>query len=308
MMRTTRSRAAWFIGTCLMVVWATEVPARDEAEVVREHDIGGLKVDADAGRLAQVIDAFMVPEDPVCRMIMVLTPPSTWPEFGGTGTMVVEQRAAGSVVSIGAPPAVQEEIKGLLASLRVALKAGNRLEAPIAAEGYWAADAKTAGLRERLEHKVDFDWEEKPLRDALTELAAAAKLPLVIDEQSLAFKGGFRFVPKPVTLQAEGEPVGDVLERVLRTQRLGYVIRGGAVVVRLPEDPSHPALYPLRKLVGPQRSSADIVAAIEAGGPGLWDSQGGDGVVRIVGPGLIVVRTTAAGHRHVGQTLDGLAP
>lgn len=154
-------------------------------------------------------------------------------------------------MSIGAPPAVQEEIKGLL--------------------------------------------------------AAAAKLPLVIDDQSLASKGGFLFVPKPVTLQAEGEPVGDALERVLSTQRLDYVIGGGTVVIR-PHDDTYPAIYPLHNWVGPQRSSADIVAAIEAVRPTNWDSELGEGIVRIVAPGLIVVKTTAAGHRHVRHTLDGLAP
>lgn len=306
MMRTTRSRAARFVAACLVGAWATQGQAVDEADVVRDHDIGGLKVTADAERPRVAfgpLDPGMFPQDPVCRMIMVLTPPETWPAVGGTGTMVVKDRDNGLRVSIGAPPAVQEEIKGLLASLRVALQAGDRLEAPIAAEGYWAADAKTAGLRERLEHKADFDWEEKPLRDALAELAAAAKPPLVIDQQSLADKEGLL-----LTLQAKGEPVGDVLERVLLTRCLDYIIRGGAVVVRLHKDTSHPAIYPLHTLVGPKRSSADIVEAIEAVEPRLWELGGGDGVIRIVGPELIVVRTTAAGHRHVRHTLDGLAP
>lgn len=309
MMRTTRSRAARFVVTCLAGAWATQGLALDEADVVRDHDIGGLKVDADAERptatmlLSGPLEPGMFPQDPVCRMIVVLTPPETWPAAGGTGAMVEKNRDTGLWVSINAPLAVQQEIEGLLASLRVALKAGDRLEAPIAAEGYWAAGAKTAGLRERLEHKVDFAWDEKPLRDALAELAAAAKPPLVIDQQSLADKEG-----RLLTLQAKGEPIGDVLERVLRTQCLDYIIRGGAVVVRLRKDTSHPAIYPLHKLVGPKRGAADIVEAIEAVRPGNWDAELGDGVIRIVGPELIVVRTTAAGHRHVRHTLDGLAP
>lgn len=95
---------------------------------------------------------------------------------------------------------------------------------------------------------------------------------------------------------------------MLSTQRLDYVIESGTVVIRLHDDPSHLAIYPLHKWVGPQRSSADIVAAIEAVRPTNWDSELGEGIVRIVAPGLIVVKTTAAGHRHVRHTLDGLAP
>jgi hypothetical protein len=91
------------------------------------------------------------------------------------------------------------------------------------------------GARQRLQiNKIDAEFSDLPVRDALAYLSDRIGVQFHIDKQSL--ENASTNSDTPVTLRLQNVPAEMVLDLILRQAKLGYRLRNGVILVASAED------------------------------------------------------------------------
>jgi hypothetical protein len=238
----------------------------------------------------------------------------TWEDNGGRGTIRPDVSDAGRFLVVSQSLAVHRKIQGLLDCLRRLKATPPEQRSPLAADGYWSTGESAARARTALGTTLgSVSFDERPLREAVREVATLAGVPIVIDERTVENAGVDLDVP--VSLVTTSLPLGKLLERLLEPHGLAVVVMDDRITVTSPGDTSEElstAVYPVHRLVGSGRQSRsfqsliDLILATVA--PDTWETVGGSATVQgIAGDApCLVIRQTTAGHRAVDAFLRSL--
>lgn len=154
---------------------------------------------------------------PLIDLIFATVSPDTWDTVGGEGSL---PELPPYYLVIRQTQAVHEEIEQLLEDLRHALSIPAE-KAP-AEERETSDRAARRKIHEKLVQPAAFEVVEKPLRDAIAQVAEAASIPIWMHEVRLGDEGVA--LDQPVTLSVAGVRWQSVLELLLRPLQLGWII------------------------------------------------------------------------------------
>ena len=200
------------------------------------------------------------------------------------------------------PERVQDEVSELLDAIaRVA-------DAPFAPPPKEPSPAEAAIAR-ALTERADFDFEKKPLSQALAELAKRHQINIVMDPARLAEAN----VPPrtPVTARAGGASLRSALKRMMYELGLDFLTEHDAIVVTSKEFADTrlvPRVYEVQDLMTRESpTSPDNLAGFITDNvrPDSWKEAGGPGTITPVPRGF-VVDATARMHEELAGLLDWL--
>jgi hypothetical protein len=246
--------------------------ARQQAESLEStaFEVGDLVASEQQGaqQLARLIETFVLP--------------TAWQESGGSGSIDVVDRS----LDVKQTTAVASQVADFLDKLRIAR------ELPVSrAEGQRLSLAtRLARAREKLATKITVNFAEPaPLKQIALDLQKMAGVEIAIDGLGLA---SVQASPDATAkLSANQEPLGEVLDRLLKPLKLGYRIVSGQRLeitsARDLADELELELYPIKSLVGedPDDGRLDQLAARirKSVSPSSWREHGGPGVLTIDG-------------------------
>ena len=177
---------------------------------------------------------------------------------------------------------------------------------------------KEAAVRRALETRVTASFDERPLNEAIHELAKSSGLVMWIDQP--AFQGEGVTVDESVTATLHDVPLRRALDRLFEPFGLTSVVDGEVLRITTKlaaEEILVTRVYDVARLVPLGRESpageptseddgAWLVTLVQAMATGPWeDIDGTGGQVRLAG-GSLIVRQTDANHREIDGVLAGL--
>ena len=207
-----------------------------------------------------------------------VTEPTSWDENGGPGSIVL----LGDVLFVRNSAAVQREVAGLLAALRMHGRQTMTADAP-----------QNAVLRKKLEQNLTVKFRELPLVDAVAEVASKAQADIRVDHSALQAAGVRERLP--VSLELADQKLKVVLGALLNEHNLTWILRDGAVWITsqdVADATIKTAVYDVRDLCRDMGESNSLKGAIESQAKGPWDSNGGVGAIDFPIAGVMVVSHT----------------
>ena len=269
--------------------------------VVRHDDTGNVTYDAES--LQEIITATIEPV--------------AWDTNGGPGTIEVAPGDNKTLV-VKQTAEVHQRVGKLLSLLRLVAQetAANRT-----ITGYgepFKHDPETEKLQKALARKVDLDFHEKPLGEAVAFLRESYALNVRIDKKALDDIG---IGPDmPVTFRIKGIALRAALRLMLRQVDLSYLVSDGTLMIATPEAAENSlsmAVYPLGDLVGERDKSGQMTYDFEPltelitdiVRPATWDCAGGPGSItpaRFDNLRALVVSQTADVHEELTVLLRSL--
>jgi hypothetical protein len=210
--------------------------------------------------------------------ITKIAEPASWDGNGGQGSVVL----LGDVLFVRNTAPVQRLVAGLLAALR---KHGRQT--------LIADPPQHALLRKKLEENVTVNFKDAPLADAVGQIARKAQADIRLDHAGLKTAGLRERIP--VSLDLADQKLKVVLGALLNQHNLTWILRDGALWITSQEEAgatTSSAVYDVRDLCRDQGESNALEGAIESQAKGPWDSNGGNGSIDFVRPGVMVVSST----------------
>jgi len=135
-----------------------------------------------------------------------------------------------------------------------------------------------------------------PLVDAIDLVSQVSTLRITLDLEAMAQLGVT--IGDPVTVQATDATIGEILEAIVASRGLAYVVEDNHVLVTTPEknrNALRAVTYTVSDLTGPQPASvaalAELVEKLVA--PDSWRRAGGRGTIEPANGALKVVQTGA---------------
>ncbi|MGE5193001.1 MAG: hypothetical protein ACM3U2_10900 [Deltaproteobacteria bacterium] len=132
-------------------------------------------------------------------------------------------------------------------------------------------------LLDKLRKRVDVEWSDTPLPEALATLAAETEVKLTIDEDDLK-KVGVDAPPK-VSGKWKERPAEDILGEVLSSPKMDYILNGGNLVVvsrRRAMITPVSLTYDVKKICRDKAALEQLKREIyKIGGEDEWDTTGG---------------------------------
>ncbi len=232
--------------------------------------------------------------------------PFSWQVNGGTGTVeLLQEKLPSKILSVDQSQVLQEDIAGLLDSLRVIAKKPDEDLRPLAANGYWKDSEDAQRLRDALEKSVDFECEGISILDALAKLSKIGGLKISLADSP---KTQARMAALPlISVMTFDRPVAEVLDLILTSLPLRYELVADEVIVVHASIRTHgpwPVIYPVDDLVqkeGLRTLQRNLQLAVT---PHNWASDGGNAFIMPYGNDCIIINHTASGHRAIGIWLQ----
>lgn len=262
--------------------------------------------------------------EPVVDTITTIIASPTWEDAGGAGSIM----AIGNVLVVSQTRAVHETVHDLLAKLED-LEHSASPAAPV-----WVGEhaAPWCGqIDAALAKRTNLEFENVALSKVLERMSAEHQISFQLDKPNLEPWDNVRLKASVPCFESESaEPritcnFRDVtlrlgLELMLREHNLAYAVRGGSVVITVPDVANHHVrvrLYDVRDLkprltrtgrtprgiaqhFEPSAEITDIITTLIA--PQTWEDAGGSGAL-FEYEGLLVVGQTAEMHRRLEQFL-----
>jgi hypothetical protein len=109
-------------------------------------------------------------------------------------------------------------------------------------------EAAERRLQGKLQRPGSFDFREKPLGEALREIAEALDDTIVVDQRAIDDVGVS--LENPVTISLDRVPLKEALAWILEQQELTYYLSGEAIVISTPEEAESQPITKLHSLRG----------------------------------------------------------
>ena len=148
----------------------------------------------------------------------------------------------------------------------------------------------------------DIQLRDVPLAEAVNLLAGLSTVPMTFDPE--AMRQLDVTLHDPVTVQASGATVGQVLRKVASSRGLAAVVENGQILLTSPPNSREGLVrtpYTVSDLTGRRPAAAADLAALvrKLVAPGSWRPNGGRGTVKPEGDALAVVQTRLVHHQIV---------
>lgn len=246
--------------------------ARQQAESLQPTTFDVADLVASAGRGTQ----------PLTKLVETFVVPTAWQDSGGAGSIEAADRS----LDVKQTADVTSQVADFLDKLRIAR------ELPVSRqEGRRLLLAsRWARARGKLATKVTINFSEPtPLRRIALDLQKAADIEITIDGLGLA---SVQVSPDAkAKLSANQEPLGDVLDRLLDSLKLGYrIVNGQRLEITSARDVADELeleFYAVKPLMGESQEGgrADQLAARirKSVSPSSWREHGGAGAMMIDG-------------------------
>jgi hypothetical protein len=239
--------------------------------------------------------------------------PTSWDTVGGPGSMGPHVQSL--IVSQTAD--VHEQIEGLVRTLR-SVQALQR-KALGGAGVDILSDERSAAIGRTLKNRIDWDFSDTPLRDALEFIAKKGGMQVQIDERALT---DLNIASEtPVTSNLGGIPLKDALDLLLQPLQLTFVIDDEVLLITSRAEADNllqVRVYPVGDVLdcesgkqGVNASSCDFDSLIDVitttVAPTTWDDVGGPSSVGSYESALaLVIAQTQEVHEIVDSLLSRL--
>lgn len=168
------------------------------------------------------------------------------------------------------------------------------------------AEADRRLMRQLLARPTTVKVEGTPLIEALNSLQRSPRLNFIPMEARFSTEIG---PETPVTLSARDEPVRDVIERILRPLKLGWIVGNGSIYVAKQADLDRralPRVYRTKELTAAGRPEQELLASIRSQiEPESWTGAGGSGEIAAL-PGLLIVTNNPRVQLKIDEFLESL--
>lgn len=183
--------------------------------------------------------------------------------------------------------------------------------------------AQLQRIEKGLMKKVDIDFVDTPLKEALTQLFAADETPFYIDERALDLLGIGD--DTPVTLKNGGLRVDQTLDLLLRPLELDWMPNRGLVKITSPEEVNvnlTTVVYDVDVLMLPDGHASSLISCVMVDlhrdltdliqrtvSPESWECLGGAGTIEAWHLGdqtRLVIRQTYHEHKQIERFLHDL--
>lgn len=158
-------------------------------------------------------------------------------------------------------------------------------------------------IRDALIQPISVDFGDNPLKDTLMYVEDVSRTAIHIAEHVSQRED---LLSRTVTLEAEGEPMGQVLDKLTRPAGLAwYVVYPEIIVVTTREDAAQHLevrAYRTKELLTRGQTTAGLLQQIQTIEPGTWSVQGGRGRIHAL-PGVLLVSQTCQVHNQITQLL-----
>ena len=203
-----------------------------------------------------------------------------WEDDDGEGGATV---LLGDVLFVRQPDPVHRQVAGLLTALR---KHGRRT--------FTVDPPQHEILRQKLNEPVTVEFDETPLKSAITELASQSQLDIRLDATHMNDEGIAERIP--VSLKITDRPLNSVLRALLLKLQLTWIYSDGVLLITTESraDENHKtAVFDVRDLCRNPKESSGLMHAISTQTRSKWEDTDGEGGAMISPkPGVLVVRNT----------------
>lgn len=214
------------------------------------------------------------------RLAMTL-PPSQELDLAETGTFVLAQGGLG-------------DMGGTSAKVNPAKEVITKWEKPTGPLPTWLdgqifENKREDKMRARLNDRIDFEFKNAPLSEAVEFISKEIDVPFIVDEIMLASEGLTGTMP--ISLRVKDARVRDILVLILEPLQLKYVILNEVVrVTSKRETENDLRFYDLSYILPDNGLATELLAGIENSiFPDLWIAAGGTSTIRILGSQLVVM-------------------
>ncbi|MEM8681108.1 MAG: DUF4974 domain-containing protein [Planctomycetota bacterium] len=236
-------------------------------------------------------------QEELIEAILTSLSPDTWDQVGGDGGL---RFFRGNLIVVQSWD-VHQQLRDLLHALRSTRNGpfDSEVDASINAE-------RDRQLQQTMKARIDVDFFDLPLGDAMQELTEQLQLPIHIDAVSLEMLG--LDSSEPITLSLKDQPAGEVLGLMLRPLELDWITRNEAIWIVSEETATADMtcrLYPIERF----KNSADELQAtlVDIVAPDSWTDRGGEGsLVSLADATILLVRQTDKVHQKIDSLLEGL--
>ncbi len=227
-----------------------------------------------------------------------------WVDIDGTGgslsltqnTLVIRQTKDNHEIIAGILDTIRRFTKGELKPSAVAIHSPH----------YSHDDDEL--VNKALEKVIDVKCKELPLNKFLPDLAGKLGVQFEIAEMSLAEEGVA--LDEPITLDVKNMPARSVLNNVLETLGLCFLIEDGWLYVTTiiaAEERLYTRIHDARDLDQAGKSGSELVDLLQQETSGPWiDIDGTGGAAQSPLPGLLILRQTHKVQDEVAQVLSDL--
>ena len=185
-------------------------------------------------------------------------------------------------------------ISGMPANADLAREVAIRWERPNGPPPSWLAsqnvdNERELQLRTSLNNRIDVDFSEMPLSDAIEYISKALEVPILIDDKALEEE---QIAPEvPITLRLKQAKLVNVFVLMLEPLQLTYVIENEIFRITSKKTSRNVLrFYDMSYLFPDSGLTAELMTALESSiAPDQWQNAGGSASMKTVGSMLLIV-------------------